>query len=127
MNVALQFVIGLLAGTVLMHISAKIVIREDATLLKALEAAVIGAILAFAFDMIYPLWGIAIALMLEIVVIKFVYDTMLSKAGLILFLVIVFFSIAIIVGLVIYRWAVPVGRELVTLQSQVGSLDVEMK
>lgn len=112
MNVALQFVIGLLAGTALMHISAKIVIREDAALLKALEAAVIGALLAFAFDMIYPLWGIAIALMLEIVVIKFVYDTMLSKAGLILFLVIVFFSIAVIVGLLIYRWVVPVGGEL---------------
>ncbi len=104
MHLVLQFVIGIVVGTILVHISARIAGVESAALLKAFEAALVGTILGLAFDMIYPVWGIAIALMLEIVVIKFVYDTMLSKAGLILFLVIVFFSIAVVIGIVAYRW-----------------------
>ncbi|KYK32682.1 MAG: hypothetical protein HXS46_20495 [Theionarchaea archaeon] len=109
-------VIGVVVGTALIHMSARIAGVEDVTLLKAFKASVIGVILALAFDMIYPFWGIAIALMLEIVVIKFVYDTMLSKAGMILFLVIVFFGSAVLIGSLIYRWVVPVSGRVVLLQ-----------
>ncbi|MBU7046150.1 MAG: hypothetical protein HXS54_06895 [Theionarchaea archaeon] len=105
-NLVVELVAGVLVGTVLMHVSAKIADVDDATLLRALEAAGIGIILVVVSDMVYPVWGIAIALMVEIAVIKVIYDTMLSKAGLILFLVIVFFSIGLIIGLLLYRWAI---------------------
>ena len=105
-NLVVELVAGVLVGTILMHVSAKIADVDDATLLRALEAAGIGIILVVVSDMVYPLWGIAFALMVEIAVIKVIYDTMLSKAGLILFLVIVFFSIGLIIGLLLYRWAI---------------------
>lgn len=105
-NLVVELVAGVLVGTVLMYASARIADVDDATLLRALEAAGIGIILVVVSDMIYPVWGIAIALMVEIIVIKVIYDTTLSEAGLILFLVIVFSSIALIIGLLLYRRAI---------------------
>ena len=68
-----SFVINLVLGTIVLHVAAKIVKIDDATITKAfiiaLIAAVLGLILGYAGTM-----GVLLALIIAIVLIKFIYD-----------------------------------------------------
>lgn len=86
-------------GSIFIYIGAKVAKIEDATFLKAFEAALIGAILALILGLITT-WGSIIAFILVIAVIKFVYNTSWGKAfiaWLVYFIVLIIIVVIIVV------------------------------
>jgi hypothetical protein len=91
------FVINLILGTIVLHVAAKLVKIDDATLMKAflvaLIAAVLGLVLGYA-----GVIGALLALVIAIALIKFIYDVSWGKA---IFAWIIYFILMIIIGIIV--------------------------
>ncbi len=83
-------------GTIFIHIGAKLARISNATIMKAFEVALIGAILYVILSNIISLGGL-IGFILVIAVIKYIYNTSWGKA----FVAWILFIIVIIVVILI--------------------------
>lgn len=101
-----NLIISVIIGTIFIHIGAKLAKISDATILKAFEVALIGAILALILGLV-SFWGSLLALILVIAIIKYVYSTTWGKAFIawilyIIVFIIVMVVLAVIIGVATY-------------------------
>ena len=102
----LTLLISAIIGTIFVHIGAKLAKISDATIMKAFEVALIGAILSMILGLIIPLGGL-IGFILVIAVIKYIYDTSWGKAIVawiiyIVVLIIVIVILGVIIGAALF-------------------------
>jgi hypothetical protein len=93
----LRLIVTVIVGTIFIHIGAKLAKISNATIMKAFEVALIGAILSMILGFIIPLGGL-IGFILVIAVIKYIYDTSWGKAivAWILFIIVIIVVIVIL-------------------------------
>ena len=90
-----------IVGTIFIHIGAKIAKIDGATIMKAFEVALIGAILALILGLITA-WGGLIAFILVIVIIKYIYNTTWGKSVLAwIIYIVVLIIVAVVVGIIL--------------------------
>ncbi|MBU7047039.1 MAG: hypothetical protein HXS54_11455 [Theionarchaea archaeon] len=94
----LGLIIIAIIGTIFIHIGAKLAGISNATITKAFEVALIGAVLFVILNNIISIGGL-IGLILLIAVIKYIYDTSWGKAivAWILFIIVIIVVIVILV------------------------------
>jgi len=88
----ISFVVTLVLGTIVLHVAARLVKIDDATIMKAFLVALISAILGLILGYAGTLGGL-LGLIIAIVLIKFIYDTSWGKA---VFAWIIYFVLLII-------------------------------
>ncbi|MGD2247198.1 MAG: hypothetical protein PVF58_02245 [Candidatus Methanofastidiosia archaeon] len=93
----LGFIVNLIVYTIVLHIAATLAKIEDTTIMKAFIAALIAAIIGLILGLV-SIWGGLIALVIAIVIIKYVYDTSWGKAVLTW---IIFIVVSIIIGFIL--------------------------